>query len=360
MRMRISRLLLLLTLLLGAPLALADPLQHEFLLLPSAQVAGTWDRSAPVTNVVDEVLQADMIFSLQKGAFKVFGEYLLSDHEGDLERFQLGWQASSNTVIWFGRFHQPSSVWNHDHHHGQYLSTSITRPQIDDWEDLGGVLPQHFTGGLLESSRALSRGWQLRAAFGAGLAPQITPQGLVPFDLVHPDSNRRQAGYQARFSLHPGDLTETGFGLLLANDDLAAVGFTAPQFVGLDRVTLQLIGAFANYSEEPWKLQLTVYHAEAEQYFTGASVDDHFTVGWLQVERRLPHELTAFARWEDAANADRSVYLKMFPGFAKSRLLGGLRWDFARRQALTLQVTHTHTLPGEFSDIRFQWSAAFF
>jgi hypothetical protein len=357
--MRISRLLLL-PLLLGAPLAQADPLQHEFLLLPSAQVAGTYDNTAPVTNVVDEVVQADMIFSLQKGPFKVFGEYLLSDHEGDLERFQLGWQASGNTVLWFGRFHQPASVWNHDHHHGQYLQTSITRPQIDDWEDLGGVLPQHFTGALLESSKALSAGWQLRMAFGAGLAPQITPEGMVPFDLVHPDSNRRQAGYQARFSLHPGELTETGFGLLVASDDLAAVGFTALPYLNLSHVQLQLIGAFANYSEDPWRLLATVYHAEAEQYFAGSSVDDHFTLGYLQAERRLPHELTAFARWEDAGNANNSTYLKMFPGFAKSRLLGGLRWDFARRQALTLQLTHTHTLPGEFSDIRFQWCGAFF
>src|SRR5262249_52267718 len=114
--MRTSRLIFALTLLV-APLARGDPVQAEFLLLPSAQVVGTFDRQAPVTQIEDEVLQADMLLSVQKGQFKLFGEYLVSDHEGDLERFQLGWQLTDDTVIWFGRYHQPSSVWNHEHHH---------------------------------------------------------------------------------------------------------------------------------------------------------------------------------------------------------------------------------------------------
>lgn len=358
-RMRVSRLLIAL-LLLGPPLALADSLQHEFLLLPSAQAVGTFDRQAPVTNIVDEVLQADMIFSLQYGPFKVFGEYLVSDHEGDLERFQLGWQLSGDTIIWLGRFHQPTSVWNHDHHHGQYLQTSVTRPEIDEWEDLGGVLPQHFTGALIESSRPVWSSWRLRTAVGAGLAPQITPDGLVPFDLVHPDHNRRQVGYQARASLHPGDFTESGFGVLVANDQLAGVHLTAPAFLGLDHVDLKLLGVFGSYADNSWKLLATLYHASAELYYTGSVVDDHFTVGYAQAERRLSHELTGFVRWEDAVGAADSPYLKLFEGFDRSRHVAGLRWDFARRQALTLQLTDSHTLLGRFSDIRIQWSAALF
>ena len=148
-----------------------------------------------------------MLLSLQKGPCKLFGEYLLSDHEGDLERLQLGWQLSDETVLWIGRFHQPTSVWNHDHHHGQYLQTSITRPAIDEWEDLGGVIPQHFTGALLESGRTVF-GWKLRTAVAAGIAPQITAEGLEPFDLLKPDSHRHQMGYQARASVHPGDFTD--------------------------------------------------------------------------------------------------------------------------------------------------------
>ena len=87
--MRLSYLLLA-GLSLCSPLARGDPWQYELLLMPSAQAVGTFDRQAPVTEIVDEVVQVDTLFTVQKGPFRLFGEYLLSDHEGDLERFQLG------------------------------------------------------------------------------------------------------------------------------------------------------------------------------------------------------------------------------------------------------------------------------
>jgi hypothetical protein len=246
--MRVSRLLIVLAV-FCSPWARGDPLQHEFLLMPSATAIGTFDRQAPETQLYDEVVQADALLSLQKGPIKLFGEYLLSDHEGDLERFQLGWQLSSDTVVWVGRYHQPTSVWNHDHHHGQYLQTSITRPWIDDWEDLRGVLPQHFTGVLIESSQELLDGWRLRTALAGGLAPKLTNGGLEPFDLVHPDSGRRP-GYQARASLHPGEFSDSGFGAIVAYDEIDATSLRRVSGVGLDRVNLQLYGVFGVYAED--------------------------------------------------------------------------------------------------------------
>jgi hypothetical protein len=357
--MRVSRLLIMLSV-LASSLARGDPLQYEFLLLPSAEAVGTFDRQAPETQIVDEVLKADMLVSLQKGQFKLFGEYLLSDHEHDLERFQLGWQLSDDTVIWVGRYHQPTSVWNHDHHHGQYLQTSISRPSIDEWEDLGGVLPQHFTGALIESSQPVFGTWRLRTALGAGIAPQITPDGLEPFDLLHHDSNRHQLGYQAKVSLHPGDFTETGVGMLAAHDDLTAVGLVSPVPFGLDHVNLTLLGVFGAYAGASWKVTATLYHADARLYYTTSMVADRFVVGYVEAERHLAFDLTGFARWEDSSRAGSSRYLKLFDEFARSRHVAGLRWDFAQRQALTVQLSNSHTLNGRFSDVRLQWSAAFF
>ena len=95
--MRVSRLVMVLAL-LASPCALGDSLQHEFLLFTSAEAVGTFDRTAPVTQLPDEGLKADLLFTLQYGSVKLFGEYLLSDHEADLERFQFGWQLSENTI----------------------------------------------------------------------------------------------------------------------------------------------------------------------------------------------------------------------------------------------------------------------
>ena len=356
--MRVSRLLILLSV-LCSPLARGDPLQHEFLLLPSAQAVGTFDRQSPETQLYDQVVQADALLTLQKGPFKLFGEYLLSNHEGDLERFQLGWQLSSDTVIWVGRYHQPTSVWNHDHHHGQYLQTSITRPGIDDWEDLRGVLPQHFTGVLIESSREVFGDWRLRTAAAGGVAPKITGESLEAFDLVHPDGGRRM-GYQARASLHPGEFTETGVGILAAYDQLAAEGSTAPQHIGLDHVDLKLYGLFGTYAGDAWKVTATVYFAQAQLHYTGATVADSFGVGYVEVERHFARDFTGFARYEESVGTGNSAYLRLFEEFARSRYVGGARWDFTDRQALTVQLTDTFLLNGHFSDVRLQWSAALF
>jgi hypothetical protein len=355
--MRTSRLVVALTL-LAAPLARGDPMQAEFLLLPSAEAVGTFDRQAPVTQITDEVLKLDSIFSLQSGAFKLFGEYLVSDHEGDLERFQIGWQASSDTVVWIGRYHQPTSIWNHEHHHGQYLQTSITRPAIDEWEDLGGVLPQHFTGVLIESSKTVFGDWRLHMAAAGGIAPELNHEGLEPFDLVHPDHDRRQMGYQARASLHPGEFTETGFGMIAADDGLSQVGPQTAEMLGLNHVNLRLLGVFGTYAAHSWKILGTAYYANARLYYTGSQIDDHFEVGYVQGEWHLQYDLTTFARLEESAHASDSAYLSLFDEFHRSRQLAGLRWDFAHRQALTVELGRTHTLQGAFSDVRLQWSAA--
>jgi len=357
--MRVSRLLFVLAVLL-AHAARGDPLQHEFLLLPSAVVVGTYDRQSPETQIYDQVVQADALLTLQKGPFKLFGEYLLSDHEGDLERFQLGWQMSSDTVVWIGRYHQPTSVWNHDHHHGQYLQTSITRPWIDEWEDLRGALPQHFTGVLIESAHEVFGNWRLRTAAGGGVAPKLTNDGMEAFDLVHPDSTRRM-GYQARASLHPDEFDETGFGILVAADALAADGLTIPGGVGLDHVDLQLYGAFGAYAGESWKLTGTVYHAEAQLHYPqAASRGDSFWVGYVEAEQRFARDFTGFARYEQSAGVADSPYLRLFEQFARTRYVGGVRWDFLEHEALTLQLTNSHMLNGHFSDVRLQWSAALF
>ena len=347
--------------LLSSPLARGDPWQFEYLLMPSAQVVGTFDRQAPFAQFYDEVIAADNLFTIQRGPFKLFGEYYLSDHEGDLERLQLGWQLSSDTVVWMGRYHQPSSEWNHEHHHGQYLSTTITRPAAEEWEDLGGILPQHFTGILVESNHAGPDGWYLRTAAAGGLAPQLTSGGLEPFDLVHPDHNRRQGGYQARASLHPSEFADTGFGVLAASDDIAVVSLpTTPAALGLEHVDLTLLGVFGTYATPSWKIFATYYYVGTELHYVDRLPHNHFSVGYLQAEKRLGHEFTAFGRIEASIGAADSPYLHLFPEAGRDKYIGGLRWDFMQRQALTLQLTKTYTLQGHFADVRFQWCAALF
>src|SRR5215510_12226048 len=164
--MKLPRLLALALLSVEVTAARAQDTQHDLLVFGSAEVARVGAVDSDLVNFDPEKIAADVLFSMQHDSFKVFGEYLLTNHESDLERFQLGWEPSERQVVWLGRFHQASSVWNHVHHHGQFLQTSVTRPASEEWEDEGGIIPQHFVGLLWEAS------WRngLHTAFGGGIA----------------------------------------------------------------------------------------------------------------------------------------------------------------------------------------------
>ena len=77
--MRVSYLLIA-GLLLCSPLARGDPWQYEFLFMPSAQAVGTFNRTAPITEIVPQVVQVDTLFTIQRGPFKLFGESPANQH----------------------------------------------------------------------------------------------------------------------------------------------------------------------------------------------------------------------------------------------------------------------------------------
>jgi len=149
--------------------------------------------------------------------------------------------------------------------------------------------------------------------------------------------------------------------MLAAVDSLEARGLTIPGETNLDFVDLKLLGAFGAYAGEGWKLTGTVYYAAARlHYYSMSGKSDAYWVGYLEAEKRIAHDFTAFARLEDSAGASDSPYLRLFEQFARNRYLGGVRWDFGSRQALTVQLTDSHMLNGRFKDVRLQWSAALF
>lgn len=346
-------------LLLASVAAHARDVQHELLVFGSGELVSLSNREMREADINRDKVSADILFSLQSSSLQLFGEYLVSNHEADLERFQLGWQPTADTTVWLGRFHQPGSAWNHDHHHGQFLQTSVTRPAIDNWEDDGGILPQHFTGALVESGWHLRGDSAIHAALGAGIAPIITEDGLEAYDLLKPNGPPHRLGFQARIGFLPDEFEDTGVGIAAARAELAAHPQTAS---GLDHAELTLIGVYG--SGDPWccKLSGAAYYVSSR--LVGAlepAVSDHFFIGYLQIEKSLPKQVVLFARHEDASRASQAKYLDLFPDFAATRSIAGIRWEFAGRQALTLQGAKSHTVTGvSYHDVRVQWSAALF
>lgn len=357
--MRIAWLVACTGLLLLPGLTRAQDLQHELLVFGSAELARTSGVDEDETTVDEEKIAADVLFSLQHNAFKVFGEYLLTNHESDLERFQVGWEPSERSVVWLGRFHQASSVWNHEHHHGQFLQTSVTRPASEEWEDEGGIIPQHFVGALWEASWRTGNTYGLHTAFGGGIAPVITDEGLEPFDLLQPNLSRHKVGAQARIAYQPHELQDTGVGLLYAHNEIATRAEGGRFLAQFDHVDQTVLGAYGRYESHDWKLQAAAYHVTT--WFDGATIGyqhQSFLVGYAQVERDLPRGLELFGRYENTARASDSLYLQLFPKFVERRATLGARWQFARSHALSLEVSDSDSRTRNYREFRLQWSAA--
>jgi len=307
----------------------------------------------------DAWFAADIVLALTRDRFRLFGEYLLTSDERDLERFQLGYELVPNTVAWLGRFHQPASAWNTEHHHGRYLQTSITRPSIELWEDENGIVPQHLSGLLVDSRRTLGELGGLQVSVGAGLGPRIVDGKLDPLDLLDLHEGGRHVSWTARVSYLPDYVGASEFGIVLANHRIPVLDQSIVNFPLANEVRQRVYGAFGHWYQEPWRVVAVVYDIHIGLRGPATAQDEHFVAGYVEVARQFMRGLVAFGRIEDATRTARSAYLSgNFPDVELRRAFLGLRWDFRPRHALTLEVGRGESVRTRQTEVRLQWSAA--
>jgi hypothetical protein len=296
---------------------------------------------------------------LTRDRFRLFGEYLLTAEEHDLERLQVGYELAANTVLWLGRFHQPGSAWNTDHHHGRYLQTSITRPAVERWEDENGIIPQHIAGVLLDSRWPLGDQGGMQFSLGSGLGPRIEKGELQPLDLLDVHESGRHVSWIGRLAYLPDYTGPSAFGLVFAHHRIPVVDNSIVNFPDANEVEQEIYGAFGEWHQDPWRVIGAAYNVGLQMRGPAAAKDERFTFGYVQGERQLPRGLVVYGRWEDSSHASSSTYLSgNYPELELRRALVGLRWDFRPRNALTLEVGRSETFRAYQSEFRLQWSAA--
>jgi hypothetical protein len=310
----------------------------------------------------DSWANADVIFGLTHGQFRVFGEYFITPEEHDLERFQLGYEVAPDTMLWLGRFHQPASAWNTEHHHGRYLQTAITRPSIEYWEDQQGLIPQHITGALLESRRQLGRDAGLQFSGGVGAAPALPKVTYEPINLAGANPGKHGLSLTGRLAYLPDYVGTSSAGLLWGHDHIFVRNPLSVAILRSGHATLSVYGAYADWSLDTWRFIGTVYYVDIE--LDRPNADESFVTGYFQAERQLPYRLTVFGRVEDSARMRDSRYVSLFNDHSGDiditlrRAAAGLRWDYARRQALSCEFSHVVALDRRADEVRLQWSAA--
>src|SRR5262245_28544008 len=83
----------------------------------------------------------------------------------EVERAIIRFDQSDELKVSFGRYHTPINWWNTAFHHGQWLQTTIARPEMTQFG--GRFIPVHFIGALVEGA-VPAGGWNLNYKAGVG------------------------------------------------------------------------------------------------------------------------------------------------------------------------------------------------
>jgi hypothetical protein len=330
----------------------------ELVFFLSAEGHRLSDSASGITPHEDASPAADIVLAIKRGKFRLFGEYLLSPRDHEMERLQVGYEPVADTVIWIGRFHQPASAWNTQHHHGRYLQTTITRPAIELWEDESGVLPQHLAGLFVDSRQSISDSAGLHIAAGAGLGSTLGADGLQPMDVLKPRQAGRHMSWTGRLAYLPDYIGATSFGVVFGHHHMSVDDEASAKL--LARTARQTVwGVFADWHHDSWRVMAVGYDVKTVLDGLDISRTERFSAGYLQAERNLTAAFTVYGRSESSHRVRESLYVSAFhPGFELHRLTAGLRWDFRSRQAITLEVARGETLAARQTETRLQWSSA--
>jgi hypothetical protein len=83
----------------------------------------------------------------------------------EVERSIIRFEHNDHFKVSFGRYHTPINYWNTTFHHGQWLQTTVSRPEMTQFG--GKFIPVHFVGALVEGATPAG-GLNFNYNFGVG------------------------------------------------------------------------------------------------------------------------------------------------------------------------------------------------
>ena len=292
----------------------------------------------------------DLFYTGEFEKWRVLGEVFVSEDEHEAERLQIGWLTDSNDTIWFGRFHNPQGYWNTQCHHGTYLQTSVSRPGIHAFEDESGVMASHLTGLAVEGSHSTEDTWNYTLALGAG--PTFETE-LEPLDVFSPRGDSHKLSGTARLSYSPEVNSANEVGTFVSHTLITGSG---DPVAGVEQIAY---GVFGNWKWSGTRLTGELFFVTDHVDFPTHNERGSFTNVYLQPEYDWRPHWILYARVENTRGNKDDAYLALFPDFVLRRNLVGVRYDFAPRQAVKIEINRTHRLNDEFNQVTLQWSAAF-
>lgn len=336
----------------GPAVAASGKLEHEFLLFPTAHVEVRPNAHDPnAENETEVSVGVNAVYSLHFDRYRFLGELLTSNEELELERIQLGTRLFSNTMLWLGRFHTPLGFWNTEYHHGAYYQTTIHRPSIAEYEDEGGVMPNHISGALFEGRKNIL-GEIIDFAFSTGLAP-VLHGTLEPFGHAHTEFEEHGLTTTLRLGRRADEFTASHHGVFINKTRINT------EQKNLHYIEQWIAGAYLHQVWMRTRFTTTAFYVRPTIVKNDSSSQSSFVSGYLNLEYEVNDKWMVFARLENSYGADNDPYLDLFTTFVSERYLAGWRFDFMRHQAITFEAASMTRGNDSHLHFSFQWSAVY-
>jgi hypothetical protein len=188
----------------------------------------------------------------------------------EVERLIIRFDQSDQLKVSFGRYHTPINWWNTAYHHGQWLQTTISRPEMTQFG--GRFIPVHFVGALVEGTaptKGLHIGYQ--AGVGNGRGSVISRGGDAG------DNNDRPA-WLANVFTRPDKLFALQVGGSVYIDRVSTTG--RPEF------DERILAAHAVWQREDPEVIAEVARVHHSQ--VGGTLETSNVAYYLQAAYRLP------------------------------------------------------------------------
>lgn len=246
----------------------------------------------------------------------------------DIERAFIRYDHSDAFKVSFGRYHTPTSYWNNAYHHGLFLQTTISRPEIIQFGT--PYVPVHFVGVLAEGNlpgSGLGLGYSVGLGNGRSTATRAGDAG---------DTNSHRA-WLGTFRSRPAGVRDLEFGVSLYRDRFApSIGtdtdeWTTGAHVAFTRESPELIAEFVNVRH--------VLRSTGEAFNNPGF--------YIQGAYRLPWQggkWKPYARFENLDIAEGGPILTMFDSRTATF---GVRYDVADFAAFKGEYRHVRRQLGD-------------
>jgi len=257
--------------------------------------------------------------------------------------------------------HNLLGYWNTQYNHGTYLQTSISRPQIAEFEHNGGLFPSHTTGLLLETSQEIALEGSIDFSFVAGSSPELRTAdegqlgGLVLHsrELFNPSKGEHKLNLTARMIYSPQTIRNNQLGVFASQIEIAV------DDPNINSVNLTVAGLFTYWEFQSLNIYSSLFYIRDSVESINIKNSGSFSSGYIQLDYIIKENWTLFGRLEDTFNETADPYLALMQNFSPTTQVAGIRWDVTHNQALKLEASEKELTGETVSTLILNWSAVF-